>query len=49
MKIIITIRDTDNIIGIKEAIAMRLEDMIDIVRIDVEENERNENIKENKN
>lgn len=36
MKIIITAKDIDNIIGIKEAIAMRLEDMVDIVRIDVE-------------
>jgi hypothetical protein len=35
MKIIITTKDIDNIIGIKEAIAMRLEDVVDIVRIDV--------------
>jgi hypothetical protein len=37
MKIIITVKNTDNIIGVKEAVAMRLEDMIDVVRIDVEE------------
>ena len=34
MKIIITIKDTDNIIGLKEDIAMRLEGVADIVRID---------------
>ena len=37
MYIIIKIKDTDNIIGVKEAIAMRLEDIADIVRIDVRE------------
>ncbi len=36
MKIIITVKDTDNIIGLKEDIAMRLEGVADIVRIDVE-------------
>lgn len=35
MKIIVTVKDTNNIIGIKEDIAMRLEDVVDIVRIDV--------------
>ena len=37
MYIIVKIKDTDNIIGVKEAIAMRLEDIADIVRIDVRE------------
>ena len=37
MKIVITTNETDNIIGLKEAIAMRLEDLVGIVRIDVEE------------
>lgn len=37
MYIIIKIKDTDNIIGVKEQIAMRLEDIADIVRIDVRE------------
>ena len=36
MKIIITVKDTDNIIGLKEDIAMCLEKIADIVRIDVE-------------
>jgi hypothetical protein len=36
MKIIITLKDTDNIIGLKEEIAMRLEDVVDIIRIDIE-------------
>lgn len=36
MKIIITVKDTDNIVGLKEDIAMRLEGVADIVRIDVE-------------
>ena len=34
MKIIITVKDTDNVIGLKEDIAMRLEGVADIVRID---------------
>ena len=34
MKIIITVKDTDNIVGLKEDIAMRLEGVTDIVRID---------------
>jgi hypothetical protein len=42
MKIIITVKDTDNIIGLKEDIAMRLEDLVDIVGIDVEEDKQNE-------
>jgi hypothetical protein len=37
MKIIITVKDTDNIIGFKENIAMQLEGVADIIRIDVEE------------
>ena len=40
MKIIIIVKETDNIIGLKEAIAMRLEDLVGIVRIDVEEKEK---------
>ena len=36
MKIIITVKETNNIIGLKEYIAMRIEDVVDIVRIDVE-------------
>lgn len=42
MKIIITVKDTDNIIGLKEDMAMRLEDLVDIVRIDVDEDKQNE-------
>lgn len=37
MKVIVTVKNTDNIIGLKEDIAMRLEDLIDIIRIDVED------------
>jgi hypothetical protein len=40
MKIIITVKDTENIIGLKEAIAMRLEDLVGIVRIDIKEKEK---------
>lgn len=40
MLIVIKIKDTDNIIGAKEAIAARLEDMADIQRIDVYSEER---------
>ena len=40
MKIIITTKETDNIIGLKESVAMRLEDLVGIVRIDVEEKEK---------
>ena len=37
MYIIIKTKDTDNIIGLKENIAMRLEGIADIERIDVRE------------
>lgn len=37
MKIIVTVKDTKNIIGIKEDIAARLEGAVDIERIDVDE------------
>ena len=37
MKIIVTAKDTKNIIGIKEDIAARLEGAVDIERIDVDE------------
>lgn len=40
MEIIITVKETENIIGLKEAVAMRLEDLVGIVRIDVEEKEK---------
>lgn len=40
MKIVITVKETGNIIGLKEAVAMRLEDLVGIVRIDVEEKEK---------
>ena len=40
MKIIITVKETDNIIGLKEAVAMRLEDLVGIMRIDIEEKEK---------
>jgi hypothetical protein len=39
MYIIIKVKDTDNIIGLKEDIAMRLEGIADIERIDVREEE----------
>ena len=42
MKIIITVKDAENIIGLKEDIAMRLEDLVGIVRIDVEGDKQNE-------
>lgn len=35
MQIVIKTKDTDNIIGLKEDIAMRLEGVVDIERIDV--------------
>ena len=44
MYIIIKTKDTDNIIGMKEDIAMRLEGIADIERIDV----RNEEEKDGK-
>lgn len=34
MKIVITVKDTDNVIGLKEDIAMRLDGVADILRID---------------
>lgn len=37
MLIIIKVKDTDNIIGLKEDIAMRLEGIADIEMIDVRE------------
>jgi hypothetical protein len=37
MHIIIKVRETDNVIGLKEEIAMRLEGIADIERIDVRE------------
>lgn len=37
MLVIITTKDTDNIIGLKEEIAMRLEGVVGIERIDVRE------------
>ena len=37
MKIVITVKDTDNVIGLKEDIAMRLEGVADIVRIDTDD------------
>ena len=38
MLIVVKVKDTDNIIGLKEDIAARLEDMVDIERIGVYEN-----------
>ena len=35
MQIVIKTKDTDNIIGLKEDISMRLEGVVDIERIDV--------------
>ena len=35
MFIIVKVKDTDNIIGLKEDIAMRLEGVVDIERIEV--------------
>lgn len=40
MQIVIKTKDTDNIIGLKEDIAMRLEGVIDIERIDVIDDRR---------
>ncbi len=42
MLIIIKTKNTDNTIGLKEDIAMRLEEIADIVRIDVREDEEGE-------
>ena len=41
MYILIKIKDTDNIIGVKEDIAMRLEGIADIEMIDVREEVEN--------
>ena len=35
MTIIITVKDTDNIIGVKEDIVSRIEDIVDVERVDV--------------
>ena len=37
MLIIIKTKDTDNIIGLKEEIALRLEDIVDVEFLDVKE------------
>lgn len=37
MLIIVKVKDTDNIIGLKEDIVSRIEDIVDVVRVDVEE------------
>ena len=42
MYIIIKVKNTDNIIGLKEDIAMRLEGIADIVRIDVRDDREEE-------
>lgn len=41
MLVIIKVKDTDNIIGLKEDISARLEGCVDIERIDVREEEQN--------
>ena len=38
MIIVVKVKDTDNIIGLKEDIAARLEDMVDVEKIGVFEN-----------
>ncbi len=40
MLVIIKVKDTDNIIGLKEDIAARLEDVADILRIDILEDRK---------
>ena len=42
MIITIKVKDTDNIIGLKEDISARLEDVADILRIDVEEDRQDD-------
>lgn len=42
MYIIIKVKNTDNIIGLKEDIAMRLEGIADIERIDVRDDREEE-------
>lgn len=37
MKLIVTVKDTDNIIGLKEDIVSRIEDIADVERVDVED------------
>lgn len=37
MKLIVIVKDTDNIIGLKEDIVSRIEDIADVERVDVEE------------
>ena len=39
MLVIIKVKDTDNIIGLKEDIAMRLEGCVGVERIDIREEE----------
>lgn len=39
MKIIITVKDTDNIIGLKEDIVCRIEEIADVIFVDVQEND----------
>jgi hypothetical protein len=48
MYIIIKIKDTDNIIGLKEEIAMRLEGVVGVERIDVLGEEGEKDAKNNK-
>ena len=42
MKLIISLKNTDNIIGLKEEIASRLEGIVEIIRIDVESEKEND-------
>ena len=39
MKIIITVKDTDNIIGLKEDIVCRIEEIADVISVDVKVND----------
>lgn len=43
MKIIITVKDTDNIIGLKEDIVCRIEEIVDVISVDVKENDYEKN------
>lgn len=47
MIIVIKLKDTDNIIGAKEEIAMRLEGIADILRIDIID-DTNDEVKSNR-
>ena len=47
MVIVIECKDTDNIIGAKEDIAMRLEGVADILRIDIYDKEKHDDTKRN--